>query len=48
MLDRAFHNAHSADVPEMVKELREYLTLKNSAVKNPQYGNHRNAATGAN
>lgn len=42
-----FATVHTDDRPELVKELRDYLTLQNAACKAPGYGNHTNRATGA-
>lgn len=45
-LDTAFANAHSDDRLEMVKDLREYLSLQASKAKAPGYdARHSNAAT---
>ncbi len=46
VLDLLFANAHVNDRPELVKELREYLSRQNSATKCPAYDpKHSNSAT---
>lgn len=45
VLDLMFANAHINDRPELVKELREYLSRQNSAAKQPGYDNHATLAT---
>lgn len=45
-LDSLFATAHADDRPELVKELRDYLSLQNSAARRPAYDPHTNNATG--
>jgi|GEM_PF-2549451 len=45
-LDGLFANAHTDDRLELVKELRDYLTLQRSAANRPAYEAHSNSATG--
>lgn len=46
VLDTLFANAHAHDRPELVKDLREYISRQNSAAKQPAYDHtHANAAT---
>lgn len=45
-LDSLFATVHTDDRPELVKELRDYLSRQNSAHSRPVYDPHRNNATG--
>ena len=45
-LDSLFATAHTDDRPELVKELRDYLSRQNAAHNRPGYDAHRNGATG--
>jgi hypothetical protein len=45
-LDTLFANAHRDDKPELIADLRGYLSQHNSALRAPQYdAKHQNAAT---
>lgn len=45
LLDALFAKAHPDDRPELVKELRGYLSRQLSAVNRPGYDKHSNIAT---
>lgn len=42
-LDSLFATAPASDRPELVKDLRDYLSLQNSASKRPTYDKTNNA-----
>lgn len=44
-LDELFAKVHPQDRPELVKELRGYLSRQNSAAHRPGYDKHTNLAT---
>lgn len=44
-LDVLFANTTAAERPDVVKELRDYLSRTNSAAREPGYDKHSNSAT---
>lgn len=44
-LDHAFANAHADDRPELIKELRGYLSRQNTADSRPYDKHHSSAIT---
>lgn len=45
-LDVLFANTTNAERPDVVKDLRDYLSRTNSTARAPSYGKHSNAASG--
>jgi hypothetical protein len=45
-LDLLFANANATERPEVIKDLRDYLSRTNSTSRAPAYDKHTNAASG--